>query len=167
MNKPKVFESVQEFIKFRQGISPEVTIGFVPTMGALHEGHASLLRRSASENDLTILSIFVNPTQFNDKSDFTNYPKTWDADLKVATECKVNFILMPTYEQMYPDNYRYKLSENDFSKKLCGGSRIGHFDGVLTIVMKLLNIVRAGKNYFGEKDYQQFQLIKARGHIFN
>ncbi|MBC7467578.1 MAG: pantoate--beta-alanine ligase [Bdellovibrio sp.] len=158
-NTPRVFESVSEFIAFRKTISPDITIGFVPTMGALHSGHASLLKKSASENDFTVLSIFVNPTQFNEKSDFTNYPKTWNEDLEVATASEVDFILMPTYEQMYPDQYRYKLSENDFSKKLCGGSREGHFDGVLTIVMKLLNIVSPNCAYFGEKDYQQFKLI--------
>lgn len=159
MNSPKVFESVAEFIAFRRTISPDIEIGFVPTMGALHDGHASLLKRSASENDFTVLSIFVNPTQFNDKSDFSNYPKTWKEDLEVAKKNEVDFILMPTYEQMYPDQYRFKLSENEFSKKLCGGSRMGHFDGVLTVVMKLLNVVRANRSYFGEKDYQQFKLI--------
>lgn len=159
MNSPKVFESVAEFITFRRTISPEIEIGFVPTMGALHEGHASLLKKSASENDFTVLSIFVNPTQFNDKSDFSNYPKTWKEDFEIAKKCEVDFILMPTYEQMYPDQYRFKLSENEFSKKLCGGSRTGHFDGVLTVVMKLLNVVRANRSYFGEKDYQQFKLI--------
>lgn len=158
-NTPRVFESVADFIAFRKTISPDIEIGFVPTMGALHSGHASLLKKSVSENDFTVLSIFVNPTQFNDKSDFTNYPKTWKEDLEVATACEVDFILMPTYEQMYPDQYRYKLSENDFSKKLCGGSREGHFDGVLTVVMKLLNVVGPNHVYFGEKDYQQFKLI--------
>lgn len=160
MNEPKVFESVADFISFRRSISPDVEIGFVPTMGALHEGHASLLRKSVSENDFTVLSIFVNPTQFNDKSDFANYPKTWKEDLAVAKSCGVDFILMPTFEQMYPDNYRYVLSENDFSKKLCGASRAGHFDGVLTIVMKLLTIVNPIRSYFGEKDFQQFKLIQ-------
>lgn len=158
-NTPRVFESVAEFIAFRKTISPDIEIGFVPTMGALHAGHTSLLQKSVSENDFTVLSIFVNPTQFNDKSDFTNYPKTWKEDLAVAAGCEVDFILMPTYEQMYPDQYRYKLSENDFSKKLCGGSREGHFDGVLTVVMKLLNVVSPNRAYFGEKDYQQFKLI--------
>jgi pantoate--beta-alanine ligase len=160
MHQPKVFESVADFILFRQTISPEIQLGFVPTMGALHQGHASLLKKSAAENDFTVLSIFVNPTQFNDKSDFSNYPKTWKEDLQLATECEVDFILMPTFEQIYPDKYRYKVIENDFSKTLCGAHREGHFDGVLTVVMKLLNIVRAANAYFGEKDFQQFQLIK-------
>lgn len=159
MSKPQVFESVADFISFRRTISPEIEIGFVPTMGALHDGHASLLKKSAAENDFTVLSIFVNPTQFNDKSDFANYPKTWNEDLLMAQKCEVDFILMPTYDQMYPDQYRFKLSENEFSKKLCGASRAGHFDGVLTVVMKLLNVVQARRSYFGEKDYQQYKLI--------
>lgn len=166
MNSPKVFTSIQEFLNFRKKISSEIEIGFVPTMGALHAGHASLLQRSASENDFTVLSIFVNPTQFNDKNDFANYPKTWNEDLEVAKKNEVDFILMPNFEEIYPDQYRYKLSESDFSKKLCGQSRMGHFDGVLTIVMKLLNIVQANRSYFGEKDFQQFQLIKDMASAF-
>ncbi|MFZ3231234.1 MAG: pantoate--beta-alanine ligase [Pseudobdellovibrio sp.] len=160
MNELKVFKSITEFNSFRKMISPDVEIGFVPTMGALHDGHASLLQKSYSENDMTVLSIFVNPTQFNQTSDFTNYPKTWDEDFKLAKKSNVDIILLPTYESIYPDQYRFKLIESDFSKKLCGLNRTGHFDGVLTVVMKLLNIIRPSKAYFGEKDFQQFQLIK-------
>ncbi|OFZ28735.1 MAG: pantoate--beta-alanine ligase [Bdellovibrionales bacterium RIFCSPHIGHO2_01_FULL_40_29] len=159
MSKVQVFDSMTEFLSFRQTFSPDVEIGFVPTMGALHQGHVSLLNRSIDENDFTVLSIFVNPTQFNDPTDFTKYPKTWDADMVLATAAGVNAIIAPTYNQLYPDNYRYKIIEGEFSKKLCGAERIGHFDGVLTVVMKLLQIVRPHKAYFGEKDYQQFKLI--------
>lgn len=164
--KPQIFESLPEFLNFRQTVDVHKKIGFVPTLGALHEGHASLLKKSVSENDLTFLSIFINPTQFNDKNDFKNYPKTWDQDLILAADCGIDAILIPTYEQLYLDNYRFKISENEFSKILCGQSRPGHFDGVLTIVMKLLQIVNPQKAYFGEKDFQQLQLIKEMAASF-
>ena len=154
------FRSVKEFIAFRDQLSADLSVGFVPTMGALHEGHASLLKRAKSENDLCVLSVFVNPTQFNNPEDLKKYPRTWEADLKIAEGCGVDFILYPEYQEMYSDNYRYILSEKEFSKKLCGAFRPGHFDGVLTVVMKLLQIVNCDKAYFGEKDYQQLQLIK-------
>ena len=158
--KPQVFTTVAEFQKFRQSLDPQKKVGFVPTMGALHQGHASLLRKSKSENDFSVLSLFVNPTQFNNPTDLKLYPKTWDADLQLAADCEVDAILLPTYGQIYPDHYRFKLIENDFSKMLCGQSRPGHFDGVLTVVMKLLQIVQPSKAYFGEKDFQQYLLIK-------
>lgn len=155
-----VFRSVKEFIAYRDQLPADLSVGFVPTMGALHEGHASLLRRAKTENDLCVLSIFVNPTQFNNPDDLKKYPRTWEADLKIAEECGVDLVLYPEYQEMYSDNYRYVLSEKEFSKKLCGAFRAGHFDGVLTVVMKLLQIVSCDKAYFGEKDYQQLQLIK-------
>lgn len=135
------------------------SIGFVPTMGALHLGHKSLIQRCRLETDIAVVSIFVNPTQFNDKNDLKNYPKTFDEDLKMLKECNVDYLIFPSYENMYPDNYHYKVTEDDFSKNLCGASRPGHFDGVLTVVMKLLNIVKPTRAYFGEKDYQQYKLI--------
>jgi pantoate--beta-alanine ligase len=128
-------------------------------MGALYDGHASLLKKSASENDVTVLSIFVNPTQFNNPEDLKKYPRTWEADVEIAKAAGTNVILSPSYEELYADNYRFKISESEFSKKLCGAYRPGHFDGVLTVVMKLLGIVAADRAYFGEKDYQQLQLI--------
>lgn len=158
--KPQVFQSVPEFQKFRKTFDLHKKLGFVPTMGALHEGHASLLKKSVAENDFTVLSIFVNPTQFNNSADIELYPRTWEADFLLAAQCGVNAILLPTYEQIYPDHYRFQLVENEFSKMLCGKSRPGHFDGVLTVVMKLFQIVQPQKAYFGEKDFQQLQLIK-------
>ena len=158
--KPQVFQSVVDFQKFRRALDPEKKVGFVPTMGALHQGHSSLLQKSKSESDMTVLSIFVNPTQINNSEDLLLYPKTWQADLLLASGCGVDAILLPTYDQMYPDQYRFKLIENELSKMLCGENRPGHFDGVLTIVMKLLQIVQPAKAYFGEKDFQQFLLIK-------
>ncbi|WP_413558883.1 pantoate--beta-alanine ligase [Bdellovibrio sp. HCB209] len=136
------------------------SVGFVPTMGALHSGHEELLKNARRENDVVVLSIFVNPTQFNDPKDFEKYPLTWDQDLKIAEANKVDAIFYPRYPDMYPDEYRYKVSENTYSKLLDGAHRPGHFDGVLSVVMKLFNIVAPNKAYFGEKDYQQMTLIK-------
>ena len=158
--KPQIFQSVVDFQGFRKTFEPQKKVGFVPTMGALHQGHASLLNKSVAENDFTVLSIFVNPTQFNNSTDFELYPKTWEADLALASQCGADVILLPTYDQIYPDQYRFKITENDFSKILCGENRPGHFDGVLTVVMKLLQIVQPQRAYFGEKDFQQLQLIK-------
>jgi pantoate--beta-alanine ligase len=140
--------------------------GFVPTMGALHKGHAALIQRSKEENDLTIASIYLNPTQFNDKKDLETYPVTWDSDIKQLENLEVDVLFAPDYEQMYPDDYHYRIMEDELSKILCGATRPGHFDGVLTIVMKFFMIIGACNAYFGEKDYQQFQLIKGMVNAF-
>lgn len=158
MSKPLVLKSIAEYDAFRKNVKG--TVGFVPTMGALHAGHASLLKQSAQENDSTVLSIFVNPTQFNDPKDLEKYPRTFEADWAIAAECGVSAIFYPDYKEMYPDNYRYVITENSFSQILCGASRPGHFDGVLSVVMKLLNIIKPQKAYFGEKDFQQLRLIE-------
>jgi len=141
-------------------------IGFIPTMGALHKGHASLVERSVKENDITVVSIFVNPTQFNDPKDLQNYPRTFDTDLKMLQELNTDYLFYPDYKEIYSDNYRYTVSENELSKILCGAFRPGHFDGVLTVVMKLLNIIRPNRAYFGEKDFQQFKLIEGMAKAF-
>jgi pantoate--beta-alanine ligase len=136
------------------------SVGFVPTMGALHEGHISLINRSINDNAITVVSIFVNPTQFNDPDDLAMYPKQKEDDLKILESLNVDYVFIPGKNLIYKDSYRYRIIENDLSKKLCGSKREGHFEGVLTIVMKLLNIVSPTRAYFGEKDYQQFLLIK-------
>jgi pantoate--beta-alanine ligase len=141
-------------------------IGFVPTMGALHEGHEELLKRARAENDLVVLSVFVNPTQFNDPKDFEKYPNTWDADLAMARKNGVDAVFHPVKSALYPDDYRYRVSENDFSTKLCGAHRPGHFDGVLTVVLKLFQLVKPTKAYFGGKDRQQLQLIEGMVKAF-
>lgn len=135
-------------------------VGFVPTMGALHDGHKTLMARSKNENDITVVSIYVNPTQFNNPEDFNKYPITWEQDLKILEDLGVDYCLAPTYDQIYADGYRYQVTENDFSAKLCGAHRPGHFTGVLTVVLKLLNLVSPTRAYFGEKDYQQLTLIR-------
>lgn len=136
------------------------SIGFVPTMGALHQGHQSLVHQARQNNDLVVLSIFVNPTQFNNQADLINYPKTWDQDLKIAQDSQVDYLFYPQVSEIYPDDYEIIISETKLSKQLCGVDRPGHFDGVLTVVNKLLNITQATRAYFGEKDYQQLQLIR-------
>lgn len=141
------------------------TLGFVPTMGALHRGHIELVKKSLSQNDITVVSIFINPTQFNNKADLRNYPVTINSDIKILDELNVNYLFLPEYKELYPDDYKYKITETDFSKLLCGRFRPGHFDGVLTVVMKLFNIIKPDRAYFGEKDYQQLELI--RGMVKN
>lgn len=140
------------------------SVGFVPTMGALHLGHETLIKNARKENDIVVLSIFVNPTQFNNPDDLEKYPQTWESDLEIAKNSGVDYIFFPTYKDMYPDDYRYKVIETDFSKILCGKDRPGHFDGVFTVVLKLLNIVKPDNAYFGKKDFQQLQLIKDMCH---
>ena len=156
---PHILHTPAQMQDWRRKIADN-SVGFVPTMGALHPGHESLLRKSGRENDLSVLSIFINPTQFGDSKDLRAYPQTWNRDLEVASRAGVDVVFAPTFELMYPDDYRYKASESDFSKKLCGADRPGHFDGVLTVVLKLLNLVRPDRAYFGEKDFQQLRLIQ-------
>jgi pantoate--beta-alanine ligase len=136
------------------------TLGFVPTMGALHAGHLSLVQRSRQENDLTLVSIFVNATQFNAPEDLQKYPRCEAEDLRLMQELEVDYVLMPDYQQLYPDDFSYQIHENQLSRSRCGVSRPGHFTGVLTVVMKLLNLAQAHRVYFGEKDYQQLELIQ-------
>jgi len=156
MKQTKVIERPQDLVEYRKKYS---SIGFVPTMGALHAGHASLMKQASSENELTIASIFVNPTQFNNATDLEKYPKTFENDLKIASKNGVDILFFPQYADIYPDAYRFKVTENDFSTKLCGAHRPGHFDGVLTVVLKLLQITGCTKAYFGLKDHQQYKLI--------
>ncbi len=160
--KTQVLRTISEVKSHLQGKS----LGFVPTMGALHEGHLQLVRQAKYENKYVCVSIFVNPTQFNDPKDLEKYPRTFEKDLGLLQSAGCDYIFYPEYKDMYPDQYRFKVIENEFSKILCGASRPGHFDGVLTVVMKLLNIVSPDKAYFGEKDYQQLLLIKDMTEAF-
>lgn len=156
----QIHRSMTEWQNCRAKYSPTTRIGFVPTMGALHKGHKALLERARAENDVVALSIYVNPTQFNDQQDLQNYPQTLEADLAMAEAAGVDHVILPKYEDLYADGYRYQVTESELSNTLCGAHRPGHFTGVLTVVMKLLNLTRPAKAYFGEKDYQQLQLIK-------
>ena len=154
----KVLSSAVEWRAVRRTLN--ASIGFVPTMGALHPGHASLLKRSIEECDVTVLSIYLNPTQFDDPGDFECYPETLERDLVLAQKLGVDWVIMPSYDEIYGDGYRFQIRERDFSNELCGAHRQGHFTGVLTVVLKLLNLVRPDRAYFGEKDYQQYLLIR-------
>ncbi len=163
----ELFTDLNSWLRQRRALrAAGVSIGFVPTMGALHAGHLSLLKRSSEENDVTVLSIYINPTQFDNKDDLKKYPATIEHDLEIAKEAGVSFVLLPTFEQIYPDGYRYKITETDLSEKLCGAHRPGHFDGVLTVVLKLLNLAQANRAYFGEKDFQQLRLVAGMAEAF-
>lgn len=143
------------------------TLGFVPTMGNLHDGHASLLKRSVVENEVTVLSIYTNPTQFDNQTDFINYPKTLEQDINLAGTLKVDYILTPNYQELYPDNYAFSVIEkSEQSLILEGKFRPGHFTGMLTIVLKLLLLTQPNRAYFGEKDYQQLMLVRALAEAF-
>ena len=166
MKNPMIITSIADLRNWRKNLNPKTTVGFVPTMGALHQGHASLLSWSRRENDISVLSIFVNPTQFNDKTDLEKYPRTFEKDCQLAAENSVDIIFHPQYNDIYPDSFRYKIQEQKESQLLCGAHRPQHFDGVLTVVMKLFQLVKPTKAYFGEKDFQQLRLIQGMVESF-
>ena len=136
-------------------------VGLVPTMGALHEGHASLVRKSVADNGVTVVSVFVNPTQFNDKNDLKNYPRDLDADCRLLEACKADFVFAPSVEEMYPQPDRRHFEFPPVSTVMEGAHRPGHFNGVCQVVSRLFYIVRPDVAYFGEKDWQQIAVIKA------
>ena len=160
----KVFERLQGWQAARREINGSV--GFVPTMGALHAGHLSLVERSRQENDTTVLSIFVNPTQFNNPEDLQKYPRHVSRDIELLQRHGVDFLLLPHESEMYEDKYQFQIFEKAESQILCGAFRPGHFEGVLTVVMKLLNLAQASRCYMGEKDYQQLRLIQSMSKAF-
>lgn len=161
----KTLSGVAEFNAFRQGLK-QSSLGFVPTMGALHDGHLSLVRQSTADNEHTVVSLFVNPTQFDRADDLKAYPRDQARDLALLQTHGVDAVFLPAEDELYADQYRYRVMESELSKTLCGAHRPGHFDGVLTVVMKLLNIVRADRAYFGSKDYQQLQLVRGMADAF-
>lgn len=136
------------------------SIALVPTMGALHEGHASLVRRSVAENDITVVSVFVNPTQFNDKNDLQNYPRTLDADCKLLDEVGADIVFAPSVDEMYPEEDTRSFSFAPLDTVMEGACRPGHFNGVAQIVSKLFYAVEPDRAYFGEKDFQQLAIIR-------
>jgi pantoate--beta-alanine ligase len=142
------------------------SVGFVPTMGALHEGHASLFRAARAENDVVLASVFVNPTQFDEAHDFERYPRTLPADLTLMQDAGVDVVFVPNVAEMYPGGSRYRVEETEFSRELCGAHRPGHFSGMLTVVLKLLQIADAERAYFGEKDWQQLALVRGLAQTF-
>ena len=158
----KVFHKIVElqnklFDDRKQGKS----IGLVPTMGALHEGHASLVRKSVNDNDITVVSIFVNPTQFNDPKDLNSYPRDLDADCKLLESVGADYVLAPTVEEMYPTPDTRHFEFPPVTTVMEGAHRPGHFNGVCQVVSRLFYIVRPDRAYFGEKDWQQIAVVKA------
>ena len=136
-------------------------IGFVPTMGALHAGHRSLVERARRENPIVVVSVFVNPTQFNDKTDLKNYPRTPEADARLLAEAGADYVLMPSVEEIYPEPDTRQFDFGAIDKVMEGATRPGHFNGVAQVVSRLFAIVNPGRAYFGEKDFQQIAVIKA------
>lgn len=162
----KIFTDLQQWQAFRKELPQNLSLGFVPTMGNLHIGHASLVQTSQQHHDKTMVSLFVNPTQFNQPEDFAHYPRTLEQDITQLTELGVDYCLIPEEKAIYPDQYRYQIQETQLSQILEGEHRPGHFTGVLTVVMKLFNLVRPQRAYFGEKDYQQYELIRNMAAAF-
>ncbi|PEJ53788.1 pantoate--beta-alanine ligase [Bacillus sp. AFS002410] len=164
----KVFNTIKdlrnELKSLRKG---EKSIGFVPTMGFLHEGHVSLLEEARKNNDIVVLSIFVNPTQFGPNEDFDRYPRDFERDEKIALNAGVDCLFYPTVEEMYPNDLKSTLKVTKRVDVLCGEKRPGHFDGVALVVSKLLNIVQPDQAYFGLKDAQQVAVIEGLVEDFN
>ena len=135
------------------------SIGLVPTMGALHAGHASLVERARRENEVVQVTLFVNPTQFNDPNDLRRYPRTVDEDLALLESLGADEILMPPADALYPDGYLFRITAEPLTQIMEGRHRPGFFDGVMTVVMKLFQLAQANRAYFGEKDFQQLQVV--------
>jgi len=164
----KVFKTIKSLQSNLSLIDKSKTLGLVPTMGALHEGHLSIIKKAKKENDFVVVSIFVNPTQFDKKEDLIKYPITLENDLKLLKAVSCDFVFNPTASEIY--NSDVKSESFDFEgleKVMEGAFRSGHFDGVGTIVKKLFEIINPNKAYFGEKDYQQLQIIKKMVDINN
>ncbi len=158
----KVLRTVAEIQAFAKQMKDEgKTIGLVPTMGALHEGHLTLMRRARQENDVVIVSDFVNPVQFGPNEDYDKYPRVFDADCEKMETVPVDAVFHPEPSEMYPEGYcTYVNVEGDLTHKLCGAQRPGHFRGVATVVTKLMNLSRADHAYFGQKDAQQVSVVR-------
>ena len=135
------------------------SIGVVLTMGALHQGHASLVKRCRRENDVAVATLFVNPTQFNDPADLQRYPRTLDADLALLDELGTDEVFAPETSALYPNGYAFRVAAESMTAEMEGRHRPGFFEGVMTVVLKLLNLIRADRAYFGEKDYQQWKIL--------
>ncbi len=144
----------------RAAAQPGASAGLVPTMGGLHEGHLSLIRRAAAENDLVVVSVFVNPMQFGDPADLENYPRSLDRDLDLASDAGASVVYAPAVETIYPARFATSVHVSGVTERWEGESRPGHFDGVATVVTILLNQIRPDRAYFGEKDWQQLVLIR-------
>ena len=163
---------VIEYIKEMMNISSKYkvqnkTIGLVPTMGALHDGHLKMMKQSIQENDITVVSIFVNPLQFGPNEDFDDYPRPFEEDLNKLKQIGVDYVFHPTVEEMYPGELSLSITVGYLATVLEGKKRPGHFDGVLKVVLKLFNIVDPDESYFGMKDAQQLAIIETFVEDFN
>jgi pantoate--beta-alanine ligase len=164
---PKIVHTVAEWRALRAGHrAAGRRVGFVPTMGALHAGHASLFHAARRESAVVLASLFVNPTQFDEPHDFQKYPRTLEADAALMDASGVDVVFVPSVAEMYPNGARYAVVENELSRELCGAHRPGHFSGMLTVVLKLLQIADAERAYFGEKDFQQLLLVRGMCEAF-
>jgi len=157
----QVIEKIKDVSNFIKELKTQKkTVGFVPTMGFLHEGHLSLMRYAKKVTDVVVVSIFVNPTQFGPKEDFNAYPRDMEGDKGKCLEAGVDILFIPPAAEIYPDGYLTYVNVENITDVMCGASRPGHFKGVATIVAKLFNIVKPDKAFFGQKDYQQAVVIK-------
>lgn len=161
MHQPITLITPEDVMALRQAWAREqARVAFVPTMGALHQGHLSLVKQGSALADKVLVSIFVNPLQFGPNEDFDKYPRTLKADVELLSSLKVDAVFLPTTANMYPDGFQTHVHNHTLAADLEGKSRPGHYDGVLTVVLKLLNIVRPEVAIFGKKDYQQWRLIE-------
>lgn len=162
MTATVILKTINEIRQAHQELKTgNITIGFVPTMGALHIGHQSLIEKAKQECDAVIVSIFVNPIQFGPNEDFNKYPRQLETDASLCSRCGVEYIFAPDDREMYPGKYKTTVVPPEYyQNRLCGLSREGHFNGVATVVLKLFNIVQPDRAYFGEKDAQQLAIIK-------
>lgn len=161
MSTPATLITLDEVSNFTKALKLEGSkLAFVPTLGALHQGHLELVRRAAQLADRVVVSIFVNPIQFGPNEDFSKYPRTVREDIEMLAALNVDAVFLPNTSTMYPEGFQTKITNSEISHGLCGASRPGHFDGVLTVVMKLINIIGPDVAIFGKKDYQQLRLIQ-------
>lgn len=164
----QVIESILEMQKTARGyLRAGETVGLVPTMGALHEGHISLVKAARAENDRVVASVFVNPIQFGPNEDYSRYPRTFENDLRMLSEAGCDILFFPHVDEMYPEGFETQVSLSKLPNHLCGLSRPGHFDGVTTVVSKFFNIVRPDRAYFGEKDFQQVRVLERMNRDLN
>ncbi|MCR4662656.1 MAG: pantoate--beta-alanine ligase [Endomicrobiaceae bacterium] len=162
IRKPEELQKAIEVLK-KKG----KTVGLVPTMGALHCGHISLMKKSVSQNDITVVSVYVNPIQFGPNEDYEKYPRPVEKDIKVCKDNKVDFLFLPTNQTLYNDNFSTYIYNNKLAKIMCGVTRPIHFQGVCTVVSKLFNIAMPTRAYFGLKDYQQYIIVKQMAKDLN
>jgi pantoate--beta-alanine ligase len=161
----QVWTAIADWLDRRRALAGR-SVGFVPTMGALHEGHASLVQRCRRENEIVVVSIFVNPSQFNDPRDLDRYPRTLNRDVELLESLGTDEVIVPSALELYPNGYRFRVEPDRTVQVMEGANRPGFLEGVLTVVLKLLNLVRADRAYFGEKDYQQLKVVTEMAREF-